>query len=54
MGVWILAIMVYTSHNQVLLLPYEKFDTRMECESWKGRESHELGLPLTCTQESNT
>lgn len=49
-GVWMLMIMIYGTHGLVLV-PYDKYDSKVLCEMWKGRESLELGVPLTCVNE---
>jgi hypothetical protein len=48
---WILYIMIYTAHRGVILVPYQEYDNRQICEIWKGQESVELGVPMTCGQE---
>ena len=50
-GAWILAIIIYGSRFEISLLPYEVFPNQTVCEAWKGRESKELKLPMTCIRE---
>lgn len=50
-GLWILMIMIYTAHGDILLVPYQEYPNEQLCESWKGRDSLELGVPLTCVKQ---
>ncbi len=50
-GVWILMIMIYTGRHEIMLVPYEEYQSQQVCEIWKGRESKDLGIPLTCVKE---
>ena len=50
-GVWFLMVMVYGSHGNLVLIPYEKYDSYQLCNMWMGRESLELGVTMTCVQQ---
>jgi len=52
-GAWMLAIMIYTSRYEVVLIPYIEFPNWTLCNAWKASEPRELGLPLVCTQEAD-
>lgn len=50
-GVWVLMIMLYTGPHEITLVPYLVFPNSQLCEAWKGRESLDLRLPLTCVRD---
>ena len=48
---WIMVMVLVIGKNEVILKPYDIFDDRILCLTWKADAERETHVPMACIQE---